>query len=100
MCHAYATPTELLRLLHYKSDLLQGPTLAAAMCDPTLVYREKGIFECTGGLAAFRELLDLRCGYDHNKKADIMAALAAMRRQHSKCLYVLALQAAVVLLCA
>jgi hypothetical protein len=70
---------------HYENDLLQNPTLAAAMCDPALVYRESGIFECTGGLAAFRTLLDLRCRDDSEQKADIMSALMSMRRQRGVC---------------
>lgn len=62
------------------------PTLAAAMCDPALVYRDGGAYEVEGGLKAFRTLLEQRVLQDPDenyesvdKMANIMSALSAMR---------------------
>ena len=55
--------------------------LAAAMCYPALVFRVEGPFECKGGMAAFRTLMDLQVGDDVDTKTHIMSALAQMRSQ-------------------
>lgn len=66
-------------LATYQKDCVQDLTLAAAMVDPQLVYREGGAWEVPGGMEPFRSILEIRCNSDVDKASQCMAALSAMR---------------------